>query len=776
MKSPYVGQPLPHEASISHVTGRTLFLGDEPPLHGELWVEFVGSPVARGKITHLDLTAAQALPSVAGVYTARDIPGLNRFGPIVQDECLLADQECHYIGEPIVLIAGETAEAARQAKTAVVLEMELETPILTIEEAISVGSFIGEERIIRRGDVERALTSSPHRLQGTLRIGGQEHLYLETQTARAVPDESRNLTVYSSTQNPTEIQHLAAKVLGLGMHQVVSVCRRMGGAFGGKESQAAVPAVMAALVAYKTGRPARIQFSRYDDMRMTGKRHPYRVDYEVGFADEGRITGLRIDFLGNGGATADLSPSILDRTLFHADNAYYLPHARITGRICRTNLPSNTAFRGFGGPQAVAAMENIIEEIAVTLGVDALEIRRRNCYGLEGRDRTPYGQLVTPNTLPAVLEQLTHTSEYQSRSRAIAAFNAASSTHLKGLSLTLVKFGISFTTRFLNQGNALVNVYTDGTVQVSTGGTEMGQGLNTKLRQLVADALGVPFDSVAVMPTSTEKNNNTPPTAASAGTDLNGAAALKACQAIRGRMAEIAARLLIPDGAAASSPSALVFADGCVFHPERPEAQIAFADLARQAYRERIDLGERAFYATPGLEFDRETGQGAPFYYFTNGGAVAEVCINRFTGELTVERVDILMDIGRPINPALDFGQITGAFIQGMGWVTSEELRYRPDGTLLSCMPSHYKIPTVGDVPALFHVAFAGNTDNQGNVGSSKAVGEPPLLLGVAVWTAIKNALSFAAPAGRQAPRLNLPATNEEILRCLIETGNRHAP
>ncbi len=768
---PYVGQSLPHDWSAGHVSGKTLFLADQPPLPGELWVEIVSSPIAHGRIARLDVEAARACDGIVGVYTSRDIPGVNKFGPIVADESLLAETHCHFIGEPIALIAGISPDAVRRAKSRIVLEMEPETPILTIEEAIAADSFLGPERVIGRGDVWGALATAPHRLSHSLQIGGQEHLYLETQTALAIPDEWGHLTIYASTQNPTEIQNLAAKVLALGMHQVVCVCKRMGGGFGGKETQAAIPALMAALVAQKTGRPARVAYGHREDMATTGKRHPYRADYDVGFTGDGEILGLQMAFYANGGATYDLSSSILDRTLFHADNAYYLPHARITGRICRTNLPSNTAFRGFGGPQAVAAMENIIEEIAITLRKDALEIRTRNCYGLAGRDRTPYGQLVTPNTLPAVLSQLTQDARYHARAEAVQAFNAVSQTHWKGLSLTLVKFGISFTTKFLNQGNALVNVYIDGTVQVSTGGTEMGQGLNTKIRQLVADALGVLIEAVVIMPTSTEKNNNTPPTAASAGTDLNGAAAVKACRAIRARMAVLAHRLVtgktVPE---ADADEAMVFAGGCIYHYDQPQRQVTFPDVAHQAYRERIDLGERAFYATPGLDFDRETGQGSPFYYYTNGGAVAEVAINRFTGELTVERVDILMDIGRSINPAIDRGQITGAFVQGMGWVTSEELRYRPDGSLLSASASHYKIPTICDIPRVFNIAFAEQSTNPGNVGSSKAVGEPPLLLGVSVWTAIKNALSHAQNG--RIPRLALPATNEQILNCLVAGEN----
>lgn len=762
-----VGQSLPHDSLRGHVTGRSVFLADVPPVQGELTVDAACSPVAHGAITGIDLGDARRVPGIVGLYTAADVPRTNYFGPIVGDDRLLAEGDVLYQGEPVVLIAGETPEAVREARKRIRFEISPLTPITTIDAAIAAGSFLGPQREVRRGDAEGALRDAGNVLQGRMEIGGQEHLYLESQGAIAYPGEDGQLVIHASTQNTTEIQDVVAEVLGLGQHQVVCVCKRMGGAFGGKETQAALPALMAALVAHKTGRAARCLYGKADDMRRTGKRHPYRAEYEVGFTGEGVISALKAAFYSDGGATTDLSPGIMDRTLFHVDNAYFLPHVALTGRICRTHLPSNTAFRGFGGPQGVAVVENIMEEIAQTLGLDAFEVRRRNCYGAGARSVTPYGQTVPDEgALPALFQRLAGTAEYLSRRESVAAFNARSRTHVRGLSMTLVKFGISFTSTFLNQANALVNVYKDGTVQVSTGGAEMGQGLNTKIKQLVADELGVLPDGVRVMPVSTEKNNNTPPTAASAGTDLNGSAAVLAAAAIRRRLARFAADLLAQEnGLPVQDPAAqIAFAEGCVYDRRAPERQIPFGELAHRAHRERIDLGERSFYKTPGLGKDR------PFFYYTLGGALAEVCIDRLTGEMAVERVDILMDIGRSINPAIDRGQLLGGFVQGMGWVTTEKLKYGEDGTLLSWPVSGYKIPSVLDLPPVFNVAFVEGAENPENVASSKAVGEPPLLLAISVWTAAKNALSFVCDG---VPRLNLPATGEEILLCLHRQGRK---
>jgi xanthine dehydrogenase large subunit len=522
------------------------------------------------------------------------------------------------------------------------------------------------------------------------------------------------------------------------------VTKRMGGGFGGKECQATHPAAIAALVAHKTKRPARIAYNKDDDMRVTGGRHPFQNEWKVAFDDDGVIRGLRVDFFSDGGAYADLSPAVMGRAMTHAENAYYVANVEITGTVCRTNFPPNTAFRGFGGPQGVINIENILEEIALYLKKDPLDVRVRNCYGIDERNVTPYGQTVRNNMLPRLFREIRERAEYDARAAAVARFNARSRTRLRGLACTAVKFGISFNTKFLNQANALVNVYLDGSVQVSTGATEMGQGVNTKIRQLVADEFGIDVEQVILMPTSTEKNNNTSATAASSGADLNGSAAVDACRKIRARMEDVAREVL-----------------------GRPYHEVPFVDLVKRCYLERVPLGEKGFYATKNLDWDVDKGCGTPFLYFTTGVAVSEVEIDRFTGAMTVLRSDLLMDIGMPINPGIDRGQITGAFVQGMGWLTTEELRYAPDGELLSHSPTTYKIPNIQDLPPVFNVDWIENDANALNIRSSKAVGEPPLLLAVSVWMAVKNALSFVS--GEAIPQLHAPATGEEILRRLTE-------
>jgi xanthine dehydrogenase large subunit len=763
-----LGQPLPHDSAREHVTGEAVYVDDLPPLWNELRVDFVGSPVAHGRIRRIDVARASRTDGIAAIFTHADVPGVNTFGPVFHDEELLAAEYCQYIGQPMVVLAGTNKAALATAKQAVEIDIEPLPAVLTIDEAIVKRQWIGPTRRIQRGDVAAAFASADHVLEGMFRSGGQEHFYLEPQSALAIPGEAGQITVHSSTQNPTEIQALVARCLGLGQHQVVCICRRMGGGFGGKETQAAQVAMLAALVAFKTRRPARLVLSCDQDMQTTGKRHPYQSNYRVSFTSDGRITGLAIDYYSNGGFSADLSLAVMERTLLHAENAYYVPNAELTGTVCRTNLPSNTAFRGFGGPQAVAAMENIMEEIAAYLGVDTYEVRRQNCYGVQERNVTPYGQVVADNTLPTLFEELARSAGYKERLADIQAFNAralpGSSYRLRGISLVPVKFGISFTRRSMNQANALVNIYLDGTIQVSTGGTEMGQGLNTKIRQLVADQFGLPVEWVLVMPTSTEKNNNTSPTAASASTDLNGSAAVRACEALRTRLAEVAASHF------GGSATDMRFENGNVFDRRKPGAKVSFQVLVRHAHEQRVSLGERGFYATPDIDFNWDSGQGKPFYYYTSGCAVSEVLIDRLTGDVKVPRVDILLDLGRSINPAVDRGQVIGGFVQGMGWVTTEVLRYDQTGELWTHSPTTYKVPNVTDVPPIFNVAFLDH-ENPVNLYGSKAVGEPPLLLAVSVWTAVKHALSFVG--GEQVPRLNLPATNEEILRCLAECPRR---
>jgi xanthine dehydrogenase large subunit len=763
---PAVGKNIPHDSAVGHVTGRSVFLDDVPAATNEALVDFLGSPVAHGRLKHVDLSAAAAIPGILALYTHADVPGHNQFGSIIKDEHLLASDRVEMIGDPIVLIAGTSREAINLAKKAIRLEVDPLPPIFTIPEAIENANYIGPPRTIQRGDPASELPGCEHILHGTTEIGGQEHFYLESQVAIATPGEHGQMSVQSSTQHTTEVQQIIAEVLGVPFNHVIVVCKRMGGGFGGKETQAALPAAMAAMVAAKLRRPARFVYNKDDDMRFTGKRHPFLGKWAVGFDSSGRIHALSVELFSNGGCTCDLSPSILERAMLHSDNAYFIPHFKVVGRVCKTNLPSNTAFRGFGGPQGVANTENVMEAIADHLGIDALDVRQANCYGIHERNITPYGQRVDNNTLPRLFQQLRESSNYNQRRREIDAFNQSSRTHLRGMSLTPVKFGISFTKKTLNQANALVNIYTDGSVMVSTGGTEMGQGLNTRVRQIVADELGVDYDAVVVGATSTEKNNNTSPTAASSGTDLNGAAAAAAATTLRHRLAEFASTILgDADVGLTPSPDHVRFEDGKVFDTRLPQHTMTFAQLICRAYMERINLGERGFYITPGVDFNRETGKGHPFLYYTNGAAVAEVLIDRFTGELKVERVDLLMDAGKCINPGIDRGQVTGGYIQGQGWVTTEELKYSPTGELLSHSPTTYKIPNISDVPAIFNVEFLDNPDNVVSLRGSKALGEPPLLLGLCAWTAVKNAL--ASVSAEAAAKLALPATGEMILSCI---------
>jgi len=703
------------------------------------------------------------------------VSGHNLFGPAVKDELLLVEDEAVFIGQPLAIIAAENAEALHAARRAVKVQMQDLPPIFSIDEAIAANSYFGSPRLIQRGNLEEGFAAADHIIEGTLDIGGQEHFYLESQVAIAVPGESGQMVVHSSTQHPSEVQMMVAEVLGVPFNHVTAICKRMGGGFGGKETQAAQPAMMAALLAAHTHRPVRFVYTKDDDMRFTGKRHPFKGVYKVAFKNDGRITALNTQLYSNGGCSTDLSFAVLERAMLHTDNAYYLPAARITGRVCKTNLPSNTAFRGFGGPQGVAVTENLLEEIAVKLGRDAVEIRRANCYGIDSNNITPYGQVIANNTLPELFETLTVQSDYQRWRADVEKFNRASATHLRGMSMTAVKFGISFTRRTMNQANALVNVYQDGSVMVSTGATEMGQGVNTRIRQIVADELGVEYERVLLAPTATDKNHNTSPTAASSGTDLNGAAALDACQRIRARLAEVAADMLAPSGGGVTAdPDSIRFEEGKVFDLRQLGKSLTLAAVCCEAYERRVSLGERGFYITPGVDFNRDTGQGSPFFYFTNGVACAEVQIDRFTGELTVERVDLLMDLGQSINPGIDRGQIVGGFIQGMGWVTAEELVYDARGNLLSNSPTTYKIPNVSDVPAVFNVRFLDNPNNHVSLYRSKAVGEPPLLLGLCVWLAAKDALQSLA--GKQSVRLNLPATGERILAAMEKASHTRVP
>jgi xanthine dehydrogenase large subunit len=761
-----VGKNLPHDSARGHVSGESIYIDDIPFARNELLVDFYWHrTIAHGRIVSLDLSEAAKVPGVAALFTYKDLAH-NIFGAIIQDEPLLAEEIIAFIGQPIVVIAAETREAIAAAKAAIRIEVEAYEPVFTIDAAKERKQFIGPTRMIRRGDVDAAFASAEHILEGQFRNGGQDHFYLESQAALVYPGEYDQLTVHSSTQNPTEVQDVIAHLLGLPANKVVVLTKRMGGGFGGKECQATHPAAIASLVALRTKRPARIVYSKDDDMAVTGGRHPFQNDYKVAFTADGTITALKVDFFSDGGAFADLSTSVMGRAMTHVDNAYYLPNAEITGTVCRTNYPPNTAFRGFGGPQGVMVIENILEEIAQILGLDPAAVRQRNCYGIDDRNVTPYNQLVTNNTLPRLFAETIARSDYHRRVTEVGEHNARSSTELRGISLTAVKFGISFNTKFLNQANALVNVYLDGSVQVSTGATEMGQGVNTKIRQIVADELAIDAGLVMMMVTSTEKNNNTSATAASSGADLNGGAAVDACRKIRARMTDIAAYELVKSTVDLQpSPETVVWHNGFVHDARRSSLRMSWKELIKACYLSRVSLGERGFFSTQGLDWNAEKGSGNPFRYFTKGCAVSEVAIDRFTGALRILRSDLLMDIGKSINPGIDRGQLTGAFIQGMGWLTTEEMCYAASGELLSHSPTTYKIPNIQDLPATFNVDWIENDTNTVNVRSSKAVGEPPLVLAISVWCAVKNALSYVS--GSEIAKLDAPATGEEILERL---------
>lgn len=769
----------PHDSAHTHVTGESEYVDDRPFLARELHVGVVYSEKAHAKILKIDATKAMKVPGVVAYYTAKDFAHLN-WGTIFQDQPLVAHDLVQFVGEPIVVLAAETAESLKKAQKLVEIKYQELKPVFSIQEAIRLKNFIGSERKIECGDVELAFQKVEHTLENSIVIQGQDHFYLESQATVVYPLDSGGLEVHSSSQHPTEVQHVVAHALGLDYKDVVCIVKRMGGAFGGKESQAAPFAAFAALVAHKLKRPARVILNKDDDMIMTGKRNPFEIFYRVGFDSTGKIQALDSMLYSDGGAYADLSTAIMERAMLHSDNAYYLPNARIRGQVCKTNFHSHTAFRGFGGPKGVAAIEKIIEEIAQYLGKDALEIRKLNCYQ-PGMDVTHYGQKVENNCLPRLFSELEKKCDYWKRRKEIDSSNAAGDGLLRGLSMTAVKFGISFTTRFLNQGNALVIVHRDGSVQVSTGATEMGQGVYMRIAQLVAEELGIDVDDVKVMPTSTEKNANTSPTAASSGTDLNGSAAVMAAKKIRTRLCDVAAHVMeLPPERWAAKTAGLGTEkevkveenkyDGFNFENRRITRNgnlgwsASFADLVNEAYLNRVSLSEYAHFRVPNLAFNKLTGQGRAFAYYTQGVAATEVSINPVNGEVKLLRSDVLMDLGRPINEALDMGQVTGGFVQGLGWVTTENLYYSKEGKLLSHSPSTYKIPSIQDIPRAFHCELIENLENKDNIRGTKAVGEPPLLLAVCGWTAIRDALRYRV---KEFPEFRLPATSEVVLRTL---------
>jgi xanthine dehydrogenase large subunit len=705
----------------------------------------------------MDLTAVLASPGVVAAMTAADVPGVNDVGPAFMGDPIFADGLVEYHGQSIFAVAASSMAGARRAAAAAVIEYEVLTPIITIDEALAAQSFVLPSQVMQRGDAEAALAAAPRRLSGRIDVGGQEHFYLEGQVAMVIPGEDGDMLVHSSTQHPTEVQHLVARALKLSDHAVVCETRRMGGGFGGKESQASLIAVAAALLAQRTGRPVKHRLDRDDDMILTGKRHHCRIDYDVGFDDEGRIAGISFVQSIGCGYSPDLSGAIADRAMFHADNAYYLDNVRIVSHRCKTNTVSNTAFRGFGGPQGMMGIEHVVDEIARHLRIDPLTVRKRNFYGVGERNVTPYHMVVEDNIIGELTEALESGAGYAARREEVAAFNAGSPWIKRGLALTPVKFGISFTLTHMNQAGALVHVYTDGSVQLNHGGTEMGQGLYLKVAQIVAVEFGIGLNRVKITATTTAKVPNTSPTAASSGTDLNGKAAQVAARTIRDRMAGVAA------AAFGVEAGAIEFVEGKV---RGGGAEMTFAEVAKLAHRARVQLSSTGYYATPKIHYDTTTHQGRPFYYFAYGAALAEVEVDSFTGEYRLRRVDILHDAGRSLNPAIDLGQVEGGFVQGMGWLTTEELWWDDTGHLRTHAPSTYKIPACGDVPAAFHVALFDRPNREDVVYGSKAVGEPPLMLGIAVFQALRDAIA-ACGDGWTVPRLDAPATAERVLMAI---------
>ncbi|TDL94457.1 xanthine dehydrogenase molybdopterin binding subunit [Stutzerimonas stutzeri ATCC 17588 = LMG 11199] len=750
-----VGRSVKHDSAPKHVSGEAVYVDDRLEFPNQLHVYARMSERAHARIVRIDTAPCYQIPGVAIAITAKDVPGQLDIGAVMPGDPLLADGKVEFIGQPVIAVAADSLETARKAAMAAIIEYEDLEPVLDVVEALHRKHFVLDSHTHKRGDSATALASAPRRLQGSLHIGGQEHFYLETQVSSVMPTEDGGMIVYTSTQNPTEVQKLVAEVLGVPMNKIVIDMRRMGGGFGGKETQAAGPACLCAVIAHLTGRPTKMRLPRMEDMTMTGKRHPFYVEYDVGFDDDGLLHGIEIDLAGNCGYSPDLSGSIVDRAMFHSDNAYYLGDATINGHRCKTNLASNTAYRGFGGPQGMVAIEEIMDAVARELGKDPLEVRKRNYYGKTERNVTHYYQTVEHNMLEEMTAELEASSDYAKRREDIRAFNAASPILKKGLALTPVKFGISFTASFLNQAGALVHVYTDGSIHLNHGGTEMGQGLNTKVAQVVAEVFQVDIERIQITATNTDKVPNTSPTAASSGADLNGKAAQNAAQTIKQRLVEFAARKW------------QIFEEDVEFKNGQVRLRdhyISFEELIQQAYFGQVSLSSTGFYRTPKIYYDRSQARGRPFYYFAYGAACSEVIVDTLTGEYRMLRSDILHDVGASLNPAIDIGQVEGGFVQGLGWLTMEELVWNDKGKLMTNGPASYKIPAVADMPLDLRVKLVENRKNpEDTVFHSKAVGEPPFMLGISVWCAIKDAVASLADY-RAQPQIDAPATPERVL------------
>lgn len=749
-----------HDSAGKHVSGTALYV-DDLPAPGNLLHCYIGtSPCAHARITNMDLSATRQYKGVIRVLTASDIPGSNDISPVhLHDEPVLADGLVQFAGQPLFAVLAESRSIAMQAAQLAKVEYEELPAILDIETALAEESFVLDPHILQRGDTQSALANAPGRLQGEILTGGQDHFYLEGQVSMALPKEDGDVLILTSSQHPSEVQLLVAQSLGKPVNAVTVEVRRMGGAFGGKETQAAQWAIIAALLADASGCPVKIRLDRDDDMRSTGKRHDFLIRYDVGYDADGRILAVEFIHALRCGISADLSGPIADRAMFHSDNAYYLPNIKIASYRCKTNTVSNTAFRGFGGPQGMVGIERVVDAIAQQLGLDPLTVRRLNLYDKDGkRSITPYRMKIRDNVLHELITELAESSDYQNRRRQIEAFNRQSPVIRKGIALTPAKFGISFTTTFLNQAGALVHVYKDGSVHLNHGGTEMGQGLMVKVAQVVAEEFQIDLDRVKITATNTGKVPNTSATAASAGTDMNGMAARTAARKIKKRLLKFVSKKFDVD------KSGIRFVDN---HVQAGGFEMSFAELAEAAWLARISLSASGFYRTPKINYDPQTSSGRPFLYFAYGAAVSEVEVDCLTGESRTTRVDILYDVGKSLNPAIDIGQIEGGFIQGAGWLTSEEICWDSKGHLTTHAPSTYKIPTIGDTPASFNVQiWEKGRNREKTIYRSKAIGEPPLMLAISVHSAINQAIASKL-GGQSLPSLNTPATPEAILNCL---------
>lgn len=751
-----------HESAVGHVTGRAVYTDDQRPPAGLLSLYPVLAPHAHARILALETAEALAVPGVVRVLTAADVPGKNDTGTIRPDEPLLPADTVLYWGQPVAWVVGDTEDAARRGAERVRATYEPLPAVLTIPQAIAEEAFHTAPETCRRGDPDAALAQAEHGLEGEVAMNGQDHFYLETQASWAIPDLEGNVQVYASTQHPTATQKVVAQVLGCSQSQVVVTCLRMGGGFGGKESQANPMAAAAALAAVLTGRPARVNLRRHQDMMITGNRHGYLGRYRVGFDGEGRLQGLDADLYSDGGWSLDLSPPVLLRAMLHIDNAYYIPNLEVRGHIAQTHRVSNTAFRGFGGPQGMVVIEEILDRVARQLKLPPEVVRERNFYHGNGETNTThYGQELGDNRIQRIWDQLKAESDFAPRQQAVAQFNQQQPHRKRGLAITPVKFGISFNKKVYNQAGALVLIYTDGSIQVNHGGTEMGQGLHTKMLQVAARALGVNLERLRLMATSTDKVPNTSATAASSGADLNGQAVKDACDTLKARLAPVAARLLNLDG-----PEEMVFAEDRVYCRTAPTYRVGFDAVVQAAYAERISLAATGFYRTPNIHWDPATYRGRPFYYFAYGAAVSEVEIDGFTGSFALRQVDIVHDVGQSLNPLVDQGQIEGGFVQGMGWLTMEELVWDERGQLRTFAPSTYKIPTISDVPEAFRVTLLERAAQDGTIYGSKAVGEPPFMLALSVREAIRAAVAAFGAPGRAIELLS-PATPEVILAAI---------